>query len=41
MMGAHRGEQIAKIIIEVILEFGFRKRLGVYVGDNAKSNDTT
>ena len=40
MMGAHGGEQIAEIIIEVILEFGFRKRLGVYVGDNAESNDT-
>ena len=40
MMGPHGGEQIAEIIIEVILEFVFSKRLGVYVGDNAESNDT-
>jgi hypothetical protein len=40
MMGAHGGEQIAEIIIEVILEYGFSKRLGCYVGDNADSNDT-
>ena len=41
MMGAHGGDQIAEIIVEVILEFGFSKRLGVYIGDNTNSNDTT
>ena len=40
MTGAHGGDQIAEIIVEVILEFGFSKQLGVYVGDNADSNDT-
>ena len=40
MTGAHGGDQIAKIIVEVVLEFGFSKQLGVYVGDNADSNDT-
>ena len=41
MIGAHEGDQIAKIIVEVVLEFGFSKRLGVYVGNNADLNDTT
>jgi hypothetical protein len=40
MMGAHGGDQIAEIIIEVIREYDFSKRLGVYIGDNAESNDT-
>jgi hypothetical protein len=40
MVGAHGGDQIAEIIIEVVTEYGFSKRLGVFVGDNADSNDT-
>ena len=40
MMGAYGGEQITEIIIEVILEYGFSKRLCVYISDNADSNDT-
>ena len=40
MMGAHGGEQIAEILVEVIKEYGFEARLGVYVGDNADLNDT-
>ena len=40
IIGAYRGKQIAKIIIKVILEFGFRKRLSIYINNNAKSNDT-
>ena len=33
-MGAHGGEQIAKILIKVIKEYGFAARLGVYISDN-------
>ena len=40
MTGAHKGEQIAEVIIEVVRDFDFVKKLGVYVGDNADSNDT-
>ena len=40
MIGAYRGDQIVEIIVEVILEFGFSKRLGVYIGDNVDLNDT-
>ena len=40
MIEAHGGDKIAEIIVEVVLEFGFDKQLGVYVGDNADSNDT-
>ena len=40
MMGAHGGEQIAKILVEVIKEYGFAARLRVYIGNNADSNDT-
>jgi hypothetical protein len=41
MLGAHGGEQISKIIIEVAREYRIEDRLGVFVGDNAESNDTT
>lgn len=40
MTGAHSGEQIAEILIEVISEYEFVKNLGCYIGDNADSNDT-
>ena len=39
-MGAYRGDQIVEIIVKVILEFGFSKRLGIYISDNADLNDT-
>ena len=40
IIGAHRGNQIAKIIVKVVLEFGFSKQLSVYISDNADLNDT-
>jgi hypothetical protein len=40
MTGAHSGDQIAEIIISVVREYDFTERLGVYIGDNAESNDT-
>ena len=40
MIGAHGDDQIAEIIVEVVLEFGFSKRLSVYVSNNTNSNDT-
>ena len=40
MTGAHKSEQIAEIIIEVVRDFDFVKKLNVYVGNNADSNDT-
>jgi hypothetical protein len=36
---AHRGEQIAEHLINVIKQYGFAHRLGVFVGDNVDSND--
>jgi hypothetical protein len=40
MTGAHGGDQIAEIIIGVVTEYDFAERLGVYIGDNAESNDS-
>ena len=40
MTGAHSGEQIAEILIKVITEYEFARNLGVYIGDNADSNNT-
>ena len=39
MTGAHSGEQIAEILIEVITKYEFANNLGVYIGDNVDSND--
>ena len=36
---AHGGEQIAEHIVAVIKQYGFAHRLGVFIGDNVKSND--
>ena len=41
MTGAHGGDQIAEIIVEVITEYGFSERLGVYVRDTVHSNSPT
>ena len=38
MIGAHSGEQIAEILIEVVTDYEFVRNLGVYIGDNADSN---
>ena len=38
MTGTHRDEQIA--VVNVVVEYGFAKRLGVSLGDNVDSNDT-
>ena len=40
LTGAHGGEQIAEVLVDVITDFGVVKKLGCYIGDNADSNDT-
>ena len=40
MVGAHSGEQIAEVLVDVITDFEIVERLGCYIGDNADSNDT-
>lgn len=39
LMEAHSGEQIAQHIVEVVESYGFTYKLGVFVGDNAETND--
>ena len=39
MQGTHSSEQIAEVLIDVLREYGFVGRLGVFVGDNAEAND--
>ena len=41
IIGAYEGNQIVEIIVEVILKFGFSKRLGIYIGDNTNLNNIT
>ena len=38
--GAHKGEQIAQVIVDVVRDFDFVNKLGCYIGDNVDSNDT-
>ena len=38
--GEHSGENIAKYIHQVILDYGIEKNLGYFVMDNAPNNDT-
>ena len=40
MRAAHGGEQIAEVIIDTLKEYNIVKQLGVFVADNADSNDT-
>jgi hypothetical protein len=40
LTGPHGGEDIAKVIIPVLQEYKVVDRLGVFVTDNAESNDT-
>jgi hypothetical protein len=40
MKGRHQGENIAEVMIPVLEEYGISKNLGVFVADNADSNDT-
>jgi hypothetical protein len=40
MRGGHTGEDIAKAILHVLKEYGIINNLGVFIVDNAKSNDT-
>ena len=40
MTGAHSGEQIAEVIVDVVTDFEINDKLGCYIGDNADSNDT-
>lgn len=39
LRGSHLGENMSKLLVEVIQEFGFDDRLGYFVADNAESND--
>jgi hypothetical protein len=39
MKGAHSGENIAEVAIPVLQEYGITAKLGVFVADNAESND--
>ena len=40
VIGSHAGEIIAEQVVQVIQEYGFEKKLGYFVLDNATSNDT-
>jgi hypothetical protein len=40
MRAGHDGEQIGEIIIDVVKEYGIAEKLGVFIGDNASSNDS-
>lgn len=40
LTGPHGGENIAEVIIPILQEYKIVDRLGVFVTDNAKSNDT-
>jgi hypothetical protein len=40
MKGAHSGENIAEVAVPVLQEYGVAANLGVFVADNAESNDT-
>ena len=40
MRGPHGGENIAEVVIPVLEEYEVGPRLGVFVADNAESNDT-
>jgi hypothetical protein len=40
MMEGHSGDDIAKVILDVLKQYGLLKKLGVWVADNAESNDT-
>jgi hypothetical protein len=37
--GRHSGENIAEVIIPVLIEMGLVERLGMFIGDNLESND--
>jgi hypothetical protein len=39
MRDAHSGEYIGQVIIDVVEQYGFKSRLGVFVADNADTND--
>jgi hypothetical protein len=39
LKSAHSGENIAEVIISVLLLYGFGPNLGFFIGDNAASND--
>jgi hypothetical protein len=39
MRAAHGGEEIAEVIIDTIKQYEFKDNLGVFVADNAESND--
>jgi hypothetical protein len=38
--GSHTGENIAEVVARVITTYEVERRLGIFVTDNAKSNDT-
>lgn len=38
--GAHTGENLSPVILEVIVDYGFESNLGFFMMDNASNNDT-
>lgn len=40
LKGAHTSLNIAKLLLEVIIEFGFALKLGYFQANNAPNNDT-
>jgi hypothetical protein len=40
MMGAYTGEAITEVILPVLKEYSVLNKLGVFIADNTKSNNT-
>jgi hypothetical protein len=38
--GAHTGENIAEVMIPVLVKMGVVSKLGFFIGDNVGNNDT-
>src|SRR5258708_5339471 len=38
--GAHTGENLSPVILDVIVDYGFESNLGFFMMDNASNNDT-
>jgi hypothetical protein len=38
--GSHTGANMAEIVMDVLREYGIEEKLGYFVGDNARNNDT-
>jgi hypothetical protein len=40
LQGAHSGENMAEVLLQIFREYGISRRIGFFIGDNAESNDT-